>query len=146
MAALIYKPIINIFPRMKPKGDSFARSPLEDILETALAEKRGEGKYGKDLLEEVRRDGTVEDRRRFAVLKLTRCEMKVLVLSGRGKSPKEIGTILAVSQRTINTHRSHIYKKMGFENIHQIIEYCIRANMDSDEFMDLWIPDKKGEV
>lgn len=52
----------------------------------------------------------------FGVFGLTQRESEVLWWVSRGKSNKEIGTILNTSPRTVNTHLDHIFQKLGVEN------------------------------
>jgi DNA-binding NarL/FixJ family response regulator len=47
---------------------------------------------------------------------LTNREAEVLTWITNGKSNRDIGTILALSPRTINKHLEHIHKKLGVEN------------------------------
>ena len=47
---------------------------------------------------------------------LTAREAEVLTWITNGKSNRDIGTILALSPRTINKHLEHIHKKLGVEN------------------------------
>lgn len=44
---------------------------------------------------------------------LTRSERDVVVLAGRGLTNNEIGARLFVSGRTVETHLSHVYRKLG---------------------------------
>ena len=50
------------------------------------------------------------------VFGLTAREAEVLTWIANGKSNKDIGTILALSPRTINKHLEHIHRKLGVEN------------------------------
>jgi DNA-binding CsgD family transcriptional regulator len=47
---------------------------------------------------------------------LTAREAEVLTWITNGKSNRDIGTILALSPRTINKHLEHIHRKLGVEN------------------------------
>lgn len=73
------------------------------------------------------------------VKKLTKRELQVFILLGRGNTPKEASIILGISSKTIATHRMTILIKMDLKNTYQMMSYCIRAEMDSDEFMEQWI-------
>jgi DNA-binding CsgD family transcriptional regulator len=44
---------------------------------------------------------------------LTEQERKVLLLISRGKTKYEIAEALSISQRTVGTHKQHIYQKLG---------------------------------
>jgi DNA-binding CsgD family transcriptional regulator len=47
---------------------------------------------------------------------LSRREVEVLHLIAQGKTNKEIGCILGISDRTVQIHVSHIYEKIGAHN------------------------------
>ena len=49
-------------------------------------------------------------------LGLTQREADVLAWASQGKSNKEVGSILALSARTVGKHLEHIYKKLGVES------------------------------
>ncbi len=52
-------------------------------------------------------------RRHFA---LTGREAEVLLWIARGKSNKDISTVLGISPRTVNKHLEQIFEKLGVEN------------------------------
>jgi PAS domain S-box-containing protein len=52
---------------------------------------------------------------------LTATEIRVMRLSVRGKSCKEIAQLLHRSTRTIENHRSHLLKKLGVDNSIQLV-------------------------
>lgn len=81
-----------------------------------------------------------EIRRNQAIEILASRELQVFILTGRGKTPVEIAAIMGISRRTVGTYRISILRKMQLENIYQVMEYCIHADMDGDEFMDRWLP------
>ena len=49
-------------------------------------------------------------------LGLTQREADVLAWASQGKSNKEVGSILALSARTVGKHLEHIYSKLGVES------------------------------
>jgi DNA-binding NarL/FixJ family response regulator len=63
------------------------------------------------------------------LLKLTPREVEVLQLLAEGKSSKEVATILNLSTKTAETHRSNIMRKLGFHSIRDIVVYAIKANI-----------------
>jgi DNA-binding CsgD family transcriptional regulator len=72
---------------------------------------RVEGRYLL-LLEEQRTAFSVSS---LEPLSLTRRETEVLFWVAQGKTNPEIGTILGVSARTVQTHLEHVYRKLGVE-------------------------------
>jgi DNA-binding NarL/FixJ family response regulator len=46
-----------------------------------------------------------------------------------GKSKKEAAAALGVSTRTVESHRIHILRKMGFASFSKLIRLAIRNNL-----------------
>ena len=61
--------------------------------------------------------------------KLTRREHEVVQLLAEGKSSKEVATLLNLSTKTAETHRSNIMRKLGFHSIRDIVVYAIKNNI-----------------
>lgn len=55
---------------------------------------------------------------------LTTREKEILRLCALGNSAKDIATILNLSVRTVEGHKNHIYAKMGFESIAELVNYA----------------------
>jgi FixJ family two-component response regulator len=55
-------------------------------------------------------------------MSLTKMEMKVLKLIVQGNSSKEIAFFLNRSRRTIETHRANVMKKLGVDNVVELIK------------------------
>lgn len=60
---------------------------------------------------------------------LTRREVEVLQLLAEGKSNKQAATELGVSIRTIESHRTHIMHKMGFQHFSELVRFAVRNNL-----------------
>jgi DNA-binding NarL/FixJ family response regulator len=56
-------------------------------------------------------------------------ELEVVQLLAGGKSNKEAAAMLGVSTRTIESHRNHIMRKMGFVSFSEIVRFAIRSNL-----------------
>lgn len=52
-------------------------------------------------------------------------ELQVLCLFARGKTAKEIGTILAISEKTVSTYRSRMLMKLHLQTTVDLIRYAI---------------------
>jgi DNA-binding NarL/FixJ family response regulator len=61
--------------------------------------------------------------------KLTPRESEVIQLLAEGKSSKEVATILNLSTKTAETHRSNIMRKLGFHSIRDIVVYAVKNNI-----------------
>lgn len=60
---------------------------------------------------------------------LTPREIEVVQLLAEGKSNKEVAVALAVSTRTVESHRNHIMHKMNFANFSELIRFAVRNNL-----------------
>jgi two-component system, NarL family, response regulator NreC len=58
--------------------------------------------------------------------RITDREREIVQLLAEGKSSKEIGMILGVSVRTVETHRAAIMKKLGLKSFSELIRYAVR--------------------
>ena len=61
--------------------------------------------------------------------KLSPREREVLKLIAAGKSRKEIGRILNISVRTLDTHRTNILLKLGCKSTAELVHYAVRRNL-----------------
>lgn len=61
--------------------------------------------------------------------KLTKRETEVLLLLAEGKTIKQISDTFFVSIKTTCTHRQHIYEKLGFENMAQLVRYAYKMGI-----------------
>jgi DNA-binding NarL/FixJ family response regulator len=56
---------------------------------------------------------------------LSNREREIMVLLANGKPNREIGKLLSISVRTVDTHRSNILKKLGFKNNAELVKLAI---------------------
>src|SRR4029077_18344968 len=56
-------------------------------------------------------------------------EREVIQLVAEGKSSKEVASVLNLSTKTAETHRSNIMRKLGFHSIRDIVVYAIQNNI-----------------
>jgi two-component system response regulator NreC len=64
---------------------------------------------------------------------LTAREQKVMQLMVEGKSTSQIADRLNISTKTVDTHRSQIMRKLGFESVAELTKYAIREGVTSLE-------------
>lgn len=62
---------------------------------------------------------------------LTEREKETLQLLAEGKSNKEVAGVLGVSPYTVDTHRSHIMRKLNLHNTAEIVLYAVRKRIIS---------------
>ncbi|MEZ4801255.1 MAG: response regulator transcription factor [Gelidibacter sp.] len=85
----------------------FALVELENCISNVLNGKRY---FSPELIQYLEIDEAPEE-----LELLTPAEKRVLKLIGQNKTAKEIGTLLFVSDRTVEKHKSHIIKKLDLE-------------------------------
>jgi len=56
---------------------------------------------------------------------LTPMETKVLKIMADGRSSKEIGDELGISERTVQNHRAHICAKLGLEGHNKLLQFAL---------------------
>jgi DNA-binding NarL/FixJ family response regulator len=61
--------------------------------------------------------------------RLTKRELQVLQLIADGRSTKDIAARLALSVKTVETHRKQIMDKLGIRSIAGLTKYCIREGL-----------------
>ena len=59
--------------------------------------------------------------------KLTQREREILDLVAEGLSTKEIARTLAVSPRTVETHRAHIAEKLGAGSVAEMVRFALEG-------------------
>lgn len=56
-------------------------------------------------------------------------ERQVLQLVAEGKTTKEIGSLLGITLKTAESHRTHIMDKLGVRNVAGLVRYAIRRGL-----------------
>ena len=75
--------------------------------------------------DEFRRSGRPMSERNI----LSARELETLQLLAEGKTNKEIAVSLALSVRTVETHRANIMAKLNLHSISELVHYAIRNNI-----------------
>lgn len=60
---------------------------------------------------------------------LTNREEEVLKLIANGYSNTQIGRLLEISHRTVDTHRTNIRNKLAVNNLAGMIKYALKTNL-----------------
>jgi len=60
---------------------------------------------------------------------LTSREIEILQALAEGKSNKQAAAALNVSTRTVESHRNHIMRKMGFASFSDLVRFAVRNNL-----------------
>jgi DNA-binding NarL/FixJ family response regulator len=61
---------------------------------------------------------------RSPISRLTDRELEVLALLGRGESSKEIAARLHLSQKTVDTHRTHLKEKLNLKDTIELVRFA----------------------
>ena len=69
----------------------------------------------------------IEDELEYAKLLSSR-EREVFSLVAAGKLSKEIAAALAISTRTVETHRARIILKLDLHSVSDLVRYAVRNN------------------
>ena len=85
----------------------------------------------RGIIEEYTRrtEGMIED----SYDRLTHREREVLQLIAEGYSSREIGELLHISEKTVETHRSHLMDKLDIHSTAELTRYAIRKGVISPE-------------
>ena len=65
--------------------------------------------------------------------RLTNREREVLQLVAEGYSSREIGELLYISEKTVETHRSHLMDKLDIHSTAELTRYAIRKGVINSE-------------
>jgi DNA-binding NarL/FixJ family response regulator len=58
--------------------------------------------------------------------RLTSREREIVQLLSEGRSSKEVASILSISVKTAETHRSNIMRKLGIHSLSELVRYAVR--------------------
>lgn len=77
---------------------------------------------------------TLQTERAIAPLeKLSPREREILQLVVEGKTSREIGHILSISPKTVDTYRSHVMEKLGIADIPGLVKFALQHGLTSLE-------------
>jgi DNA-binding NarL/FixJ family response regulator len=78
----------------------------------------------REKLQDLQHDGR-------AAAQLSTREREVIKLIALGKSSKEIGRIMDISPRTVDTYRKRLMEKLGLHSLADVVRYAVRVGMVS---------------
>jgi two-component system, NarL family, invasion response regulator UvrY len=103
-------------------------SPPEDLVEAVRKVAAG-GKYVSRSLAEHMATSLVSDTGRPKHELLSDRELQVLRMLAAGKTVKEIGFELHLSEKTVSTYRTRLLEKMEMRTTAELVRYAIRTNL-----------------
>ena len=75
---------------------------------------------------------------------LTPREREIIQLLAEGKSTKEVATILNLSIKTAETHRSNMMRKLNAHSVSELILYAVRNNIVQVQTLEQTMVMSKG--
>lgn len=72
---------------------------------------------------------SVSDEDTLLLSQLTEREMEVLKCIGEGKTNNEIAEQLYISAKTVDTHRTHLMKKLGVNKVTGLIRWAVKMGL-----------------
>lgn len=111
--------------------------PLEDLL-MALETVRGDGTYYSRIIEKHIRTHLKELELGYAaqgmrvgndISRLSHREMEIFPLLADGKSIRDIGKILCISPKTVESHKYNIMEKLGVSSIAALTKLAIKKDL-----------------
>jgi DNA-binding CsgD family transcriptional regulator len=109
---------------------------MDRTQELLLELRRRRGKYGplradsKGIIDEITAGASERgSRQEHGSTILSERETEILTLLAKGKSNKEIASVLNISVRTVETYRKRVFLKLKLDSFASLVRYAIRNNM-----------------
>ena len=104
-------------------------SAVQDLMSAIEAVMQGKSYFSPPIQKELGEILRTERTRQRLLDQLTEREREVLRLVAEGLSTKEIASRLAISTRTVETHRAHLMHKLGLKSVARLTQFAIREGM-----------------
>lgn len=115
------------------RGYVLKENAIEDVIAAVTAVARGEvyltPSISHYLLDRRQRIESLQESVP-GLSQLTKMERRVLRLVARNLTSKEIGDLLSISVRTVESHRSAVAKKLGLKGVHGVIQFALEHRFD----------------
>ncbi len=117
-----------------------AKTDLVDAIKSVLG---GKPYYGKDISkiiyevyiagskQEVPSNAEAKSHSIPETTRLTTKDIQIIEMVCRGLTAREIGDKLKISQRTVESHKSHIMEKLCFKNMVDLIKFALKNGIIS---------------
>ena len=123
----------KLFPALRAGASAYLLKDVgpEELAEAIRAAARGETLLGPGVTQRLV-SGIAGGADRQPESELTERELEVLRCIARGRSNKEIGVDLGISEKTVKTHVGSILSKLSLQDRTQAALYAVRRGLDSD--------------
>ena len=98
----------------------------EIIVEAVRSVTQGVDYFGKDISDIIRRIYVVKKKTTEVTAEFTGQEKKIIELCHEGLPGKLIADRLGISLRTVDNHKSHIFRKLGINNTMEMVRYALQ--------------------
>lgn len=114
------------------RGYLLKESAGAEVVEAVRAVSAGQHHLSQKISDKVLNSFARQDEAGQAQTPLARLsprEREILQLVVEGKSSAEIGNILALSPKTVETYRSRLMKKLGLSNLPELVKFAIQHGL-----------------
>jgi DNA-binding NarL/FixJ family response regulator len=117
--------IISQAFRAGARGVLLWQSALSECLQAVRAVAAGKHYLGDGVVERI--FDSIQAARDWGTLKsLTAAELQILRLAAEGKSNAEMADALRLSQRTVETYRARLMRKLAYKDVASLVKFAIR--------------------
>lgn len=111
------------------KGLILKSDTARELVDAVEAIQRNGTYFSSQMSQVVLRPDLRGNRRSLEKDTLTRREKQVIQLLAEGKSAKEVASLLHMSVKTAETHRSNIMSKLGLHSVSELVLYAVRNSI-----------------
>jgi DNA-binding NarL/FixJ family response regulator len=112
-------------------GYVLKESPAAEVIEAILAARAGHRYLSKKI--EAKYIAELAASRVNPLQSLSEREREILPLIVAGKTSVQIGCMLALSPKTVETYRSRLMHKLGLDNLPNLVKFAIRHGLTTLE-------------
>ena len=125
------KELIKKLVNKGAEGYLLKNSSQKEVLTAVETVLKGQTYFSQDVTRSLLKKTNSEDKNTAfsSLASLTEREIEILRLVAEGKTNKEIGDNLYISHRTVDTHRTNLMKKLGFNNVASLIRFAFQNGL-----------------
>lgn len=122
--------VVNMF-KSGVNGYLLKNTSFDELSEAIESVMSGERYYSKDISHIImnRVFDFPKDRNKSMKADLTDREIEIIGLICRGFTNKDVGVMLKIAPKTVETHRSNIYSKLGISNMADLAFYALEEGL-----------------
>jgi len=117
--------------RAKVRGFVSKGSRADEMLDAIKALSQGKTWFKGAVAEFIAEEalGNRSKQKKLVGSVLTERELELIPFFASGLKSQEIAEQLHISKRTVEVHKSNIFKKIGFRNNSELVRYAVRNNL-----------------